>query len=154
VNVLVRAEACPPSLEAQQAQKPAVDAGDGGPPSPGRSHRPAYFGNVGPGRHCAARELSQRRSGSLGSLGPGDVIAFHDSLQVPGRADDQRGVDVVVTEEIPYLTDGRRQRMSYGSRQHHLGSGTRDPIHRSRIRTRPHLGEYALRYGRLPLPGH
>jgi hypothetical protein len=74
-------------------------------------HRPAYFGQAGPGRHCAARESSQRRSGSIKSPAPGDVITFHDSLQVPGRADDQRGMDMIVAEEVPYLTDGGRQRM-------------------------------------------
>ena len=134
-NVLVRAESRPAGLKAQQAQKPAVGAGDSGPPPPGCGHRPADFGQAGPWQHCAACEPSQRRSGSIKSLVLGDVITFHDSLQVPGRADDQRGVDVIVAEEVPYLTDSGGQRMSCGSREHHLGSGAQDLIHRSRIRT-------------------
>ena len=44
-------------------------------------------------------------------------------------------MDMIVAEEVPYLTDGGRQRMSCGSREHHLGSGARDLIHRSRIKT-------------------
>src|SRR5271167_4446798 len=44
-------------------------------------------------------------------------------------------MDMIVVEEVPYLTDGGGQRMSCGSREHHLGSGAQDPIHRSRIRT-------------------
>jgi hypothetical protein len=44
-------------------------------------------------------------------------------------------MDVIVAEEVPYLTDGGRQRMPRGSREHHLGSGTHDSIHQSRIRT-------------------
>ena len=87
-NVLVRAESRPAGLKAQQAQKPTVGAGDSRPPPPGCGHRPVHFGQAGPGRHCAACELSQRRSGSIKSLAFGDVITFHDSLQVPGRADD------------------------------------------------------------------
>jgi hypothetical protein len=69
---------------------------------------PAHFGNAGPCWHCAARESSQRRRGSIDSLAAGDVIAFHDSLQVPGQAYDQRGMDMIVAEEVPYLTDGGR----------------------------------------------
>jgi hypothetical protein len=42
---------------------------------------------------------------------------------------------MIVAEEVPYLTDGGRQRISCGSREHHLGSGARDLIHRSRIKT-------------------
>jgi hypothetical protein len=87
-NVLVRAESRPAGLKAQQAQKPAVGAGDSGPPPSGCGHRPADFGQAGPWQHCAARESSQRRSGSIKSLVLGDVITFHDSLQVPSRADD------------------------------------------------------------------
>ena len=105
-NVLVRAESRPADLQAQQAEKPAVGAGDGGPPPPGCGHRLAHFGQAGSGRHRAARESSQRRSGRIRSLAPGDVIAFHDRFQVPGRADDQRGMDMIVAEEVPYLTDG------------------------------------------------
>jgi hypothetical protein len=134
-NIGVRAEARPAGLKAQQAQKPTVGAGDSGPPTPRCGHRPAHFGQVGLCRHRAACETSQRRSGSIKSLAPGDVITFHDSLQVPGRADDQRGMDMIVAEEVSYLTDGSRQRMSCGSREHHLGHGTQHPIHRSRIRT-------------------
>ena len=44
-------------------------------------------------------------------------------------------MDMIVAEEVPYLTDGGRQRMSCGSREHHPGSGARDLIHRSRIKT-------------------
>ena len=44
-------------------------------------------------------------------------------------------MDMIVAEEVPYLTDGGGQRMSCGSREHHLGSGAQDLIHRSRIRT-------------------
>ena len=87
-NILVGAEARLAGLKAQKAQKPAVGAGDSGPPPPSCDHRPARFGQAGPGRHCAACESSQRRSGSVKSPAPGDVITFHDSLQVPGRADD------------------------------------------------------------------
>jgi len=87
-NVLVRAESCPAGLQAQQAQKPTVSGGDSRPPPPGCGHRPAHFGQAGPGRHCAACESSQRRSGSSKGLAPGDVITFHDRLQVTGRADD------------------------------------------------------------------
>ena len=87
-NVLVRAESRLAGLKAQQAQKPAVGAGDSRPPTPGCGHRPAHFGQAGPGRHRAARESSQRRNGSIKSPAPGDVITFHDSLEVPGRADD------------------------------------------------------------------
>jgi hypothetical protein len=134
-NVLVGAESRPAGLKAQQAQKPAVGAGDSGPPPPGTGHRPAHFGQARPGRHYAARESSQRRSDSIKSPAPGDVITFHDRLQVPGRADDQRGMDVIVAEEFPYLTDGRGQRVSCGSGEHHLGSGAPALIHRSRIRT-------------------
>jgi hypothetical protein len=64
VNVLVRAEARPAGLKAQQAQKPTVGADDSGPP-PGCDHRPAHFGKAGPGRHCAACKSSQRHSGSI-----------------------------------------------------------------------------------------
>ena len=139
-NVLVRAESRPAGLKAQQAQKPAVGAGDSGPPTPCCGHRAAHFGKAGPRRHCAARESSQRRSGGIKSLAPGDVITFHDRLQVPGRANDQRGVDMIVAEKVPYLTDGGGQRMSCGSREHQLGCGAQDLIHRSRIRTRVGIG--------------
>ncbi len=132
-NVLVRAEARPAGLKAQQAQEPAVGAGDSGSPPPGCGHRRAHFSNAGPGWHCAACESSQRRSGSIKSPAPGDVITFHDSFQVPGRADDQRGMDMIVAEEVPYLTDGDGQRMPYGSREHRLASGAHDLIHWSRI---------------------
>ena len=37
------------------------------------------------------------------SVNAGDVITFHGSLQVPGRADDPRGMDMIVAEEVPYL---------------------------------------------------
>jgi hypothetical protein len=134
-NILFRAESRPAGLQAQQAQKPAVGTSDSGPPSPGRDHRSAHFSKVGSRRHRAACESPQRRSGSIKSLAPGDVVTFHDSLQASGRADDQRGMDMIVAEEVPYLTDGGRRRMSCGSREHHLGSGAQDLIHRSRIRT-------------------
>ena len=134
-NVLVRAESRPAGLEAQQAQKPTVVADDGGPPPPGRGHGPAHLSQAGAGRHRAARESSQRRSGRIRSLALAHVGTFHDRLQVTGRADDQRGMDVVVAEEVAYLTDGGRQRMSYRSREHRLGGGAHDLIHRSRIRT-------------------
>ena len=134
-NVLVRAKARPAGLKAQQAQKPTVDAGDSDTPPPGDGHRPVHFGQAGPGRHCAARESSQRRSGNIKSPAPGDVATLHDSLQVPGRADDERGMDMIVAEEVPYLTDGGGHRVSCGNREHHLGSGAQHLIHRSRIRT-------------------
>jgi hypothetical protein len=134
-NVLLRAEARLARLKAQQAQKPAAGAGDSGPPPPGCGHRAAHFGKAGPGRHYTACKSSQRGSGSIKSPPPVDVITFHDSLQVPGRADDQRGMDVIVAEEFPYLADGRGQRVSCGSREHHLGGGAQALIHRSRIRT-------------------
>jgi hypothetical protein len=128
-NVLVRAKSRPAGLKAQKAQKSAVGADDRGPPPPGRGHRPAHFGQAGPGRHGAARESSQRRRGSIKSLAPGDVVTFHDSFQVPGRADDQRGMDMIIAEEVPYLTDGGRQRMPYRGPEHRLGHGAQDPIH-------------------------
>jgi len=40
-------------------------------------------------------ERSQRRGGSTKSPTPGDAATLHDSLQVPGRADDQRGMDMI-----------------------------------------------------------
>ena len=134
-NVLFRAESRPAGLQAQQAQEPAVVADDSGPPPPGRGHRLAHVSQAGPGRHGAARESSQRRSGSIRSLAPADVVTVHDRLQVTGRADDQRGMDMIVAEEVAYLTDGGGQRMSCGSREHRLGGGAHDLIHRSRIRT-------------------
>jgi hypothetical protein len=134
-NVLVRAESRPAGLKAQQAQKPTVGAGDSGASPPGCGHRPAHFGQASPRRHGAACKPSQRRSGNIKGLAPGDVVAFHDSLQVPGRADDESGMDMIVAEEVPYLTDGGGQRMPCGDREHHLGSGAQDLIHRTRIRT-------------------
>jgi hypothetical protein len=44
-------------------------------------------------------------------------------------------MDMIVAEEVPYLTDGGVQRMSYGSPEHHLGNSAQDLIHWSRIRT-------------------
>jgi hypothetical protein len=44
-------------------------------------------------------------------------------------------MDVIVAEEVAYLTDGGRQAMPCGSREHRLGGGAHDLIHRSRIRT-------------------
>jgi hypothetical protein len=76
----------------------------------------AHFGQAGSGRHGAAREPLQWRGGSIKSLAIGDVITFHDRLEVPGRADDERGVDMIVAEEVPYLTDSGGQRMSYRGR--------------------------------------
>ena len=134
-DVLVGAESRSAGLEAQQAKKPAVGAGDSSPAPPGCDHRPVHFGKAGPGRHGAACESSQRRSDSIKSLAIGDVGTFHDCLQVPGRADDERGVDMIVAEEVPYLTDGGGQRMYCGNREHHLGNGAQGLIHRSRIRT-------------------
>ena len=144
-NVLVRAESRPAGLQAQQAQKPAVSAGDSSPPPPGCGHRRAHFGQAGPWPYYAACESPQRRSGSIKVMAPGDVITFHDSFQVPGRADDQRGMNMIVAEEVPYLTDGGRQRMSYGNRQHHLGSDAQHPVHRSRIRTAVRIWSPRLR---------
>ena len=134
-NILVRTESRPAGLPAQQAQKPAVGTGDSGSPSPGRDHRPAHFSQAGPGRHRAAFKPSQRRSGSIRTLTPSDVVTFHNSLEVAGRTDDQRGMHMIVTEEVAYLTDGGAQRMPCGSRDHRLGGGRHDLIHRSRIRT-------------------
>ena len=134
-DVLVGTESRPGGLQAQQAKKPTVGAGDGGPPPPGCGHRLAHVGQAGLGRHGAACESPQRRGGSIKSLAIGDVITFHDCLQVPGRADDERGVDMIVAEEVPYLADGGGQRMSHRSREHRLGNGAQDLIHRSRIRT-------------------
>jgi hypothetical protein len=62
-------------------------------------------------------------------------MTFHDSLQVTIRADDQCGMDMIVAEEVPDLTDSGGQRMSCGSREHHLGNGARNLIHGSRIKT-------------------
>jgi hypothetical protein len=133
--IQVRAEARLAGLEAQQAEKVAAGAGDSGPSSSGRRHRPAHLGQAGLGRHRAAREPPQRRSGRIGSLAPGDVIAFHDSFELPGRADDQRGMDMTVAEEVPYLTDGGRPGMAHGSGEHHLARGTPHLIHGFRIKT-------------------
>jgi hypothetical protein len=47
---------------------------------------------------------------SIKSLAPGDVITFHGSFQLPGWADDQRGMDMIVAEEVPYLKDGASER--------------------------------------------
>jgi hypothetical protein len=148
-NVLCGAESRLAGLQAHQAQKPAVVADDCGPPPPGRGHRPVHLSQAGPGRHRAARESSERRGGSISSLAPADVVAFHDSLQVTGRADDQRGVDMIVAEEVAYLTDGGRQAMLCGGREHRLGGGARDLIHRSRIRTSPgrHRAHWRREYG-------
>ena len=44
-------------------------------------------------------------------------------------------MDMIVAEEVPYLADGGGQRMPYGSREHRLGIGAHDLIHRPRIRT-------------------
>jgi hypothetical protein len=103
---VVRAESRPAGLEAQQAQKPAVGADDSGPPPPGSGHHPVDVGKAGPWWHGTAREPSQRRGCSIKSPAPGDVITLYDSREVPRRADDQRGMNVVVAEEVPYLTDG------------------------------------------------
>ena len=134
-DVLVGAESGPAGLEAQQAEKPAVGAGDSDPPPPGCGRRPAHFGKAGPWRHCAACESSQRRGGSIKRLVTGDVGTLHDRFQVPSRADDERGMDMIVLEIIPYLADGGGQRMYCGNREHHLGNGAQRLIHRSRIRT-------------------
>jgi hypothetical protein len=138
---------------------------------PAGGHRPAHFGNAGPCWHRAACESSQRRGGSIESLAPGDVIAFHDGLQVPRRADDQRGMNMIVAEEVPYLTDGGRQRMSDGSREHHLGGGAQHPTGQirqervpwpegrretaglptpTRTATRPACGQIRLRHTPVP----
>ena len=122
-DVLVGAESGPAGLEAQQAEKPAVGAGDSDPPPPGCGHLPVYVGQAGLGRHGAARESSQRRGGSIKRLVTGDVGTLHDRFQVPGRADDERGMDMIVLEIIPYLADGGGQRMSHRNREHRLGSG-------------------------------
>ena len=92
-DVLVGAESRPAGLEAQQAQKPAVGAGDSGPPTPRRDHRLAHFGQAGPGRHGAARESPQRRGRSIKSLKHTTAIfrqvnketphVHHDSLEFP-----------------------------------------------------------------------
>jgi hypothetical protein len=92
------------------------------------SARLAPAGTVRPVRRPSGAAAASR------SLAPGDVVTLHDSLQVPGRADDQCGVDVIVVEEIPYYADGGGQRSCW-SREHRLGSGAQDLIHRSRIRT-------------------
>jgi hypothetical protein len=132
-DVPIRAESRPAGLEAQQAQKPTVGTGDSGPPPPGRGHRLMHFGQAGAWRHRTAREPAQRRGGSIRGLAVGDVITLHDGFQETGRADDQRGMDMIVAEEIPYLTDGGGCRMPDGSREHHLASRAHDLIHRSRI---------------------
>ena len=134
-DVLVRAESRLAGLQAQQAEKSAVGTDDSGPPPPGRGHRLMRFGQAGAGRHRAAREASQRRGGDTGNLAAGDVVTFHDGFQVSGRADDQRGMDMIIAEEIPHLTHGGGQRMSYGSPEHRLGNGAQNLIHQSRIRT-------------------
>ncbi len=47
-------------------------------------------------------------------------------------------MDVIVAEEVPYLTDGGGQRMSCRNREHRLGNGTQDLIHRSKRYFRGH----------------
>jgi hypothetical protein len=153
-NVLFRAESRPARLQAQQAEKPAVGTDDRGPSSPGGDHRPVHFGQAGAGWHRTACEPSQRRHGSIRSRATSDVLTFHDSLQVPGRADDQRGMDMIVAEEVPNLINGGGRRMPCGSREHHIGSGACDLIHRSRIRiagrtalARPGVGGHKAQSG-------
>jgi hypothetical protein len=137
VNVLVRAKSGPAGLKTQQAQQPAVNAGDCGSPLPGLVQRPPCFSEAGPCRYRAARESSQWCSRSIRSLAISDVATFHNSRQVPGRADDERGMDMIIAEELPYLPDAGSQRMSGGDGQHRIGDGAHDLIHRFRIvRTR------------------
>lgn len=105
---MVRAESRSAGFEAEQAKQPTVGAGDSGPPLSACGHRPAHSGQAGVARHCAAREPAHWCDRSIKSLAPGDVITFHDSLQVTSRADDQCGMDMVVAEEIPGLDSGVR----------------------------------------------
>src|SRR6266851_1811129 len=94
---------------------------------------PKVAGSASPGPHPGrGRErpgqsrippAAAASSGSIKGLALGDVGTFHDSLQVPGRADDERGMDMIVAEEVPYLTAGGGPRMSCGSRVHRLGGG-------------------------------
>jgi hypothetical protein len=60
-----------------------------------------------------------------------DVVTFYDSRQVPGRADDERGMDMIITEEAPHLPDSGSERMLYGHREHRIGDGTHGLVHRS-----------------------
>jgi hypothetical protein len=56
--------------------------------------------------------MAQRRHQSLAIS---DVVTFHDTRQVPGRADDERGMHMIIAEELLYLPDGSRQRMPVGT---------------------------------------
>jgi AcrR family transcriptional regulator len=134
-HVLVRAESRPAGLQAQQAKQPPVGTDDRGSPLTGSDHRPVHFGQAGPARHSAPFEPPQRRGGRVKSPAPGEVATLHDRLQVPALADDQRGMDMIVAEEVAYLSDGGRRRMPHRNREHRLSNGAHDPIHRSSIRT-------------------
>ena len=87
-DVLVRAESCLAGFKAQQAEKPAVVAGNRSPAPPGCFHRPLHLSEAGPRRHGAAREPSQRRSDGIRSVAHGEIVTFHHSRQAPGRAND------------------------------------------------------------------
>ena len=67
------------------------------------------------------------------SLAISDVVTFHDTPQVPGRADDERGMHMIIAEELLYLPDGSRQRMPGRDREHRIADGAHDLIHRLRI---------------------
>jgi hypothetical protein len=92
-----------------------------------------HLSEAGSGRNGAAREPSQRRSGGVRSLVISDVATFHDSDQVPLRADDERSVNMVIVEEVSYLPDGGGQRMSRGDREHRIGRGGQTLSHLPRV---------------------
>src|SRR5581483_3430124 len=81
-DVFAGAEAGLARLQAQQAQEPAVGAGDGGPPLPRAGHGLVDAGQAGPRRYRTAGEPPQRRRDGIGSLAVGEVVAFNDGLQV------------------------------------------------------------------------
>ena len=128
-DVIFRTESGPAGLEAQQAEQPAVVADDRGPPAAGGGHRLVRLSQTGPGRHGTTSEPSQRYGGGFGSLVPRKIIALHHGGQPAGRADDQRGVDMIITEEITDLADGGAQRMPERRGEHGLGNGARHFIH-------------------------
>jgi hypothetical protein len=91
--------------------------------------------------------MAQRRHQSLAIS---DVVTFHDTRQVPGRADDERGMHMIIAEELLYLPDGSRQRMPGRDREHRIADGAHDLIHRLRIIKTPPSTPGSAR-PRLPL---
>ena len=78
-------------------------------------------------------DAAQRGTGLIEALPLGDVVTFHHRHQVPGRADDERGIDMAVVEEVAYLPDSGGQRMPRGGCEHRIGNRTQDLIHRFRL---------------------